>query len=313
MTDTRRRDDLDGLRGLAIALVVISHANVLPMPLGMAGVTAFFVLSGYIITTQLLREERIDLRNFYLRRALRLFPALLLLVSFVVAGGLIGLWPDEWPLGVVGALTYTTNLLRITIGPLGSLEHAWSLAIEEQFYLVWPLVMLAVPRRWLLGVAVAGAIAGTALYLATTGSGLTPYYSTLTNGGALLAGCAVAISRRRLPGLAGQLGVALIVVGGMMGSQLSAVIGAALVVATTTTALIPLAAVGRRAYGIYLWNGVFYVLLPAAPAIALTLLVAEASWRFVEQPMTRRFHRGLRPGVRGHTSRRASVPELATG
>jgi len=309
---TRRRDDLDGLRGLAIALVVISHANLFPMPLGMAGVTAFFVLSGFIITTQLLRENRIDLRNFYLRRALRLFPALLLVVGFVVLVGLIGLWPDRWPLGVVGALTYTTNALRIMVGPLGSLEHAWSLAIEEQFYLAWPLVMMAVPRRWLLGVALAGAIAGTALYLATTGSGLTPYYSTLTNGGALLAGCAVAVSRRRLPGIAGQLGIALIVVGGMMGSQLSAVIGATLVVATTTPGLIPLAAVGRRAYGIYLWNGVFYLLLPAIPAIALTVVVAEASWRFVEQPLTRRIHDGLRPGVRGSSLGNAHLPELAT-
>ena len=311
MTDTRRRDDLDGLRALAITLVVVSHTKLLPMPLGMAGVTAFFVLSGFIITTRLLGESRIDLRNFYLRRALRLFPALSLVVLFVVVAGVSGMLSGPWHLGVIGALTYTTNILRIAIGPLGSLEHAWSLAIEEQFYLVWPLVMLLVPRRWLLPLAIAGAVGGTALYLVSSGRGdLTPYYSTVTNGGALLAGCAVAVSRWRLPVLAGQLGVALIVVGGTMGSQLAAVVGATLVVSTTTAALIPLAPLGRRAYGIYLWNGVFYLLLPVVPAIVLTLLVAEASWRFLEQPLSRRLHHGLRPGARRPSG--ALATEFAT-
>ena len=310
-THDSRRLDLDGLRGLAISFVVFSHTDIYPMALGMTGVAMFFVLSGFIITRLLLREERIDLRSFYLRRALRLFPALWLMLAFVAVVGLAGGWASGWLAGIAGALTYSSNWLLMSGADLGPVFHAWSLAIEEQFYLVWPLALVIVPRRFLLPLALAGAFAGTTLHNVWKGPNDAAYFSSFTNAGALLAGCAVALSGRRLPRLAGSLGIALIFVGGILTSQLAAVLGASLVVASEAPALTPLAWIGRRAYGLYLWNWPLDILFPAAgiPVVIATFVCAEFSWRFVEQPLSRRFHARLRPrGIERRTPQPVAVP-----
>jgi peptidoglycan/LPS O-acetylase OafA/YrhL len=144
---------LDGLRGLAILLVFAFHLPLNVFRSGSYGVIVFFVLSGFLITTILLKElERWDrprLRWFYGRRAIRLIPALLL----VVAGYLIlqvtvfgepGLWwGQSWP-----ALFYVSNYVLEGGGDLLHLTHTWSLAIEEHFYLLWPMTLLVLPRRW---------------------------------------------------------------------------------------------------------------------------------------------------------------------
>ncbi|MHA3835651.1 acyltransferase family protein [Terrabacter sp. AAH1] len=140
---------LDGLRGLAILLVLLAHTVGLEGA-GMVGVLIFFVLSGYLITSLLLAEGRalgrVDLPVFYLRRAARLVPALIaFLVVFVAAIFLVqgvaavgGLVP-----GLVQALLYVTDL---TLGLQGNyrpeLAHLWSLAVEEQFYLIWPVCLV---------------------------------------------------------------------------------------------------------------------------------------------------------------------------
>jgi peptidoglycan/LPS O-acetylase OafA/YrhL len=150
---------LDGLRGLAVAAVVAFHVGVLRG--GWLGVDLFFVLSGYLISRLLFVEYtakgRIDLRKFWSRRARRLLPALLCVIVAVavaerVRGRLIGPAGGRWD--VIGALTYTSNWVRLRggagywsqFGPPSLLEHFWSLAIEEQFYLVWPLFMLGIAR-----------------------------------------------------------------------------------------------------------------------------------------------------------------------
>ncbi len=182
---------LDGLRALAVSAVLLYHAQQnMPsswMPGGFLGVEVFFVISGFLITSLLVaeheRSNRIDLRRFWLRRARRLLPALfaLLLVTMGVVGfggrvddsllehvrAFRGMWTSAW--------LYVTNWYEIVAGlnyadgvgrpPL--LRHLWSLAVEEQFYLVWPLVMWLVLRRFrrrlpLVGVVfvcTAGAIA----------------------------------------------------------------------------------------------------------------------------------------------------------
>lgn len=148
---------LDGLRAVAVVVVVVFHAGLSWLPGGFLGVDVFFVLSGYLITTLLLEEfdrtGRIDLWAFWARRARRLLPAFLVLVVVVSAMSPMVLPATEIALvrdDALSALAYVANWRMIlrgtdyfvqTAAP-SPLQHAWSLAIEEQFYLLWPLVLL---------------------------------------------------------------------------------------------------------------------------------------------------------------------------
>lgn len=130
---------LDGLRACAVALVIAYHAGV-PV-YGDLGVTGFFVLSGFLITWLLIREFRdtgtISMRNFYIRRTLRIFPAYYAFLVFtVVVDAILGV-PRSMLL-TVAAFTYTTNYYFAFHPHTGSLALTWSLAVEEQFYLLWP-------------------------------------------------------------------------------------------------------------------------------------------------------------------------------
>jgi peptidoglycan/LPS O-acetylase OafA/YrhL len=154
---------LDGLRAVAVGLVVFYHAGA-ALP-GDLGVTGFFVLSGFLITWLLLREKdrtsAIDLRAFYLRRTLRIFPAYFAFVAVsLLLDTLVG---DRWTTGrVVAAFTYTINYHNAFNGHVGPIAHAWSLAVEEQFYLLWPalFIWLSAAKRLRTGlfVAVAGVL-----------------------------------------------------------------------------------------------------------------------------------------------------------
>jgi len=216
---------LDGLRGVAVAAVLLYHGGVGWAGGGFLGVEVFFVLSGFLITSLLVAEwgrtATIRLGAFWARRARRLLPALFCLVAviglyYAVAGSaqaIPGLKGDG-----ISALTYWSNWHQISAGssyfaatgPVSPLEHTWSLAIEEQFYVVWPILVGAVlwlagrgaapgSRRPLLvvfGVTVAGAIASlvdTAI-LFDGGRHLDRvYYGTDTRASGLLIGAALAI------------------------------------------------------------------------------------------------------------------------
>jgi peptidoglycan/LPS O-acetylase OafA/YrhL len=141
---------LEGLRAVAVFVVISYHFFGAPIP-GDLGVSAFFVLSGFLITWLLLKEYgtagTVSVRNFYSRRVLRIFPAY---YCFVTVSFLIDYFrghPWDWALGLSGVL-YVVNYYNATHGnPPTSIAHAWSLAIEEQFYVLWPLVLLALARR----------------------------------------------------------------------------------------------------------------------------------------------------------------------
>jgi peptidoglycan/LPS O-acetylase OafA/YrhL len=153
---------LDGVRALAISLVVLFHYpwkqpffEPNPVHGGFLGVDVFFVLSGYLITALLLQEHatlgRISLKRFYARRALRLLPAFFVLFAiavvlhFALAAG-DGDRPDT--LGLFGMLFYAANWVNVyRDGALGVVAHTWSLAIEEQFYLVWPAILVLLLRK----------------------------------------------------------------------------------------------------------------------------------------------------------------------
>lgn len=142
---------LDGLRAIAVLLVITGHANY-PIPGIPAdlGVNLFFVLSGFLITRLLLAEQEdtghVDLWTFYKRRAFRIFPAYyaFLFLSFAI-DAVMG---DKWPASLTAsAISYTVNYFNATHGhPTTSIAHAWSLAVEEQFYLLWPVALMLMSR-----------------------------------------------------------------------------------------------------------------------------------------------------------------------
>jgi peptidoglycan/LPS O-acetylase OafA/YrhL len=174
---------LDGIRALAIGLVLFSHsviydsfARLAPIGLvaGYAGVAVFFVLSGFLITNILLREEErtgyITLRLFYLRRALRLFPALWLYLLVVSLIWLSGKLPHHPWHSFVSSLFYFRNL----VGRGHETDHLWSLSIEEQFYLLWPLVLVVLPQqnrlRLFIGIGVLNMVTWWRVFAAGTGA-----------------------------------------------------------------------------------------------------------------------------------------------
>jgi peptidoglycan/LPS O-acetylase OafA/YrhL len=143
---------LDGLRGVAILLVLACHADPPPLPGGFVGVDLFFVLSGFLITSLLLRERRlsgrISLRRFYVRRALRLLPALYALVSVCLIYTYFERSPKQFSDALVVAravVLYFYNWHAYVVRSLQTVPmfgHLWSLSIEEQFYFIWPILLI---------------------------------------------------------------------------------------------------------------------------------------------------------------------------
>ena len=297
-------------------LVVASHAGVPGFGFaGQVGVTMFFVLSGFLITTLLFDERdrtgRIDLAAFYWRRALRLLPALIMVIVFV------GLALRDW-LPSLWAVSYVGNWARIVGNDLGPLNHTWSLAIEEQFYIVWPLALigacaLRLSRRTMLAgmLGLVGVAFVTRVVLITApGTSLERImFGTDMQGGALLLGCAVAasgITRRstlgRIAAMAG-LAVACLAPGGIIADwtlwvTFAMFASAALILNAgedqrwLTSS--PLVFTGRISYGLYLWHfaiatvwaDAFDLLAWPIRLLALsvvTFAVASASYYGVEQ------------------------------
>jgi peptidoglycan/LPS O-acetylase OafA/YrhL len=288
------RPDLDGLRAIAVGLVILSHARLAVFANGGdVGVTVFFVLSGWLITILLLAEReqtgRIDLPAFYGRRVRRLGPALLLLLIVVFALDVVGGWPTI-ALSIGSTLFYVSNWVQATGTSVGFLGHTWSLSIEEQFYLVWPSVLIV------LGARRAGVIAAALVILITIvripADGPFEYFSTFTRGDAVLVGCALAVARVRLPAWTAIIGIGSILVLACVslphdiGIPL-VILAAAAVVCSGWRPLGRLAPMGKRAYGLYLWNWPLAILFGPL-AIPLTFVAAETSWRLVELPINRR-------------------------
>jgi peptidoglycan/LPS O-acetylase OafA/YrhL len=226
---------LDGVRALAVLAVLGYHAAVPGLEGGLLGVGVFLTLSGFLITSILLsgweRRGTFDLRTFWVHRARRLLPALGVLLATVLAVTAVvdpGALSRRWDETLAAAL-YVSNWTAIADGlsyaaVLGGpepLEHLWSLAVEEQFYLVWPILLLVL-LRWFRGDRGAAALATGVLALASfvwmavlASPGLDntrAYEGTDTRAGELLVGAALALllgplGRRRRPGVPGRLGL----------------------------------------------------------------------------------------------------------
>lgn len=288
---------------------------------GAVGILLFFVISGYLITRLLLREaaetERIHLGLFYARRALRLLPALFvvlaalpLLLVLLAPERISEWWANTWPV-----LTYTANMP--VAQDLYILSHAWTLAVEEHFYVLWPL-LLTLLLRWnrprlfsIVGVLALVGFVWRLTRVASNSDGFSIYVGTDTNAFALLIGCWLGIGchLKRLPRV--SKGTAIVAVLILIAiafipyepwqDPTSMVLGGPIVVLASLAILGGdrismhrtgwLQWFGARSYGLYLWHGLLVEItgVDATPftrlaVFAAAVVAAEMSWRFVEVP-----------------------------
>jgi peptidoglycan/LPS O-acetylase OafA/YrhL len=352
MTLSRYLPAVDGLRAIAVLTVIGFHAELPNLGGGFLGVEVFFVISGFLITALLLAEQeetaRIDLLSFWLRRARRLLPALGALIFTALLLALV-LAPDalaQTRADAAAAALYVSNwwqvlehrsyFMQIDRPPL--LQHLWSLAVEEQFYLIWPLVVAVLARygRRAVGACALLGSAISALWLAWLFNPvLDPtrvYVGSDTRASGLLMGAALAafmskplalhgdpLSRgsRWLREILGWGGLgflswsfthvhshaAFVYHGGLAWVGLaSCAVLAGIAKPSFAAKLIgapPFVWIGRRSYGLYLWHWpIFAVTRPELDTawsglevltlrLVLTFAVAEACYRFVEQPVRR--------------------------
>jgi len=357
-------DGLDGLRALAIAAVVLYHLDPAWLPGGFLGVDVFFVVSGFLITTLLQREALrhggIAFGRFWTRRARRLVPALVACVVVSIVAARIAHHDLVVHIGrqLLGALTFSTNWVEVAAGSSyfdqtspQLFTNFWSLAVEEQFYLGWPLVVallmsaralrgrrMAVGFAASLGVAVLSTALMALLYV--PGEDATRvYYGTDTHVMGLMLGAALAFAwssswRTRYASAwlmvrRPVLGAALLTLGlllwvlredspltyrgglALAGVATVVLVAALLPVGSTSAAepdsrwrtlmsAEPVAWIGRRSYGIYLWHwpvivivgqemraepGTFQYVVAATWCVIVTVALADLSYRFVEAPI----------------------------
>ena len=318
-THATRRGDIEGLRAVAVVLVVLFHAGIGDFAGGFIGVDVFFVISGFLITGLLLRERQasgtISLSNFYARRARRLLPAALLVLAVTLLVSLFILPPLLLP-GLAGdtaaAALYVSNLgfaVQATdyfaAGAAPSpILHFWSLGVEEQFYLCWPLLVLLVAR----GVGQVQRRVGLTLALIALSSfvfalWLTEvaqpwaFFSLPARAWELALGGLLAIAGARLARLpvslaagAGWLGLGLIVAGGLLLNETTPFPGYAALLPTLGAALVLVSGaqlsrwgparlldtalprfLGRISYSLYLWHWPILVLPALASGLPLSL------------------------------------------
>jgi peptidoglycan/LPS O-acetylase OafA/YrhL len=327
------RPDIQGLRGVSVLAVMIFHLAA-GLPGGFVGVDVFFVISGFlmtgIISEEFTKRGTFSFGAFYSRRMRRIFPALLVMIVLTTGLGCFLLFPGDYKefaqSGLYASLSLSNVFFLFSTGyfdiPAESkgLLHTWSLGVEEQFYLIWPLVMVG-----LLSVAKGRRVSMVSLLLCVVGAGfLVSVYGVLTNPKAAFyllharlwelaaGGLLIFVPRRQTQWLpAAGLGLILWSIFFLSPAwlfpgwnALPAVVGAALIVNPGSASSLvaralswqPLPFVGKISYSLYLWHwplivfwrqyrsGAAPTIVDAAILTAASGLVAFASWKWIEQP-----------------------------
>lgn len=280
---------LDGLRTIAVMAVFIHHTGLIPLHGGFIGVDIFFVLSGFLITSILVDERAstgsIDLFRFYIRRIGRLFPALLFFL-IIISIYILTFKPDlSINFEILPSLTYTMNWVRAFDFYDAKLTgHTWTLAVEEQFYIIWPLVILAIwPGKFLKPIVVILSLAIAAIlwrtYMVGTGALPARIYTGLdTHADGLVFGAAMAVLPRNILFLIGKwlwMPAAAYICYVLTSASASAfasynfgftvtALAAVAVIArivsdqgsvvTNSLNFLPMRWIGRLSYGFYLWH-----------------------------------------------------------
>ena len=356
------RADIDGLRAIAIGLVVIFHFQLLPIgEAGFIGVDVFFVISGFLITGNIARglaDGSFRLTTFYYRRVRRLYPAMITMLALYLLAGHVLLLPTKFEeLGVETLLSqlYVVNIyFWRTISYFGlradnvPLLHMWSLAVEEQFYLFYPLLLLLIHRfqnaRMLL---LLGLITVLSFGLGWAASGWKPqaaFYLLPTRAWELIAGGVLVLTLRRHPPpagllyLAGPLGLGLIALALVLHTPATAVPGWFIGLPVAASVLLLLAGLaptsptarllswpgmvwlGQISYPLYLFHWPVIILMrDTLPEVTLawrlaglagSVLLAWLTWRFVETPLR---HRRLIPTPRAFVITTLAVVAVMIG
>ena len=339
---SRYRPDIDGLRAIAVLLVVNFHAFPEAMPGGFIGVDVFFVISGFLITGILVREldqQRFSLLGFYQRRIRRIFPALIVVLCTALVLGWLWMLPTAYAqlsADVVASAAFISNFALLWQSGYFDVEsakkpllHLWSLGIEEQFYLFWPLILILAARLRLSILAVAAVIglASFVLNVALIGSNpVATFYLPFTRAWELLAGAVLACGWSQISQTSAAsnwraaVGLGLLTVAaGILATNsafpgwwaLLPVTGSALLLSApeawicrTALASRPLVWIGLISYPLYLWHWpmlVFFeiikfgslTLLERELILLLSTLLAWLTYRLIETPF-----RFGRPGAR---------------
>lgn len=332
----RYRSDIDGLRAVAVLSVVFFHLFKQALPGGYLGVDMFFVLSGYLITAIIwmeMRENRFSVVRFYDRRIRRIMPALLALLAAVTLICALLLLPSDligYGKSLLATLVFAANVYfwRDTdyFSPAAEqkpLLHIWSLGVEEQFYILFPLILVLLARwrahraLYAIGALTLGSL-GANIFALRIGGSLPAFFLIPTRAwelglGALLALLpAQSVPRSRGAGFAAALGAVLVIIGiahpvdsyWFFPVAVPVVIGTALLVlagrhdespVTRLLRLRPVVFTGLISYSLYLWHwpiivlSQYYLVRPLTPletaaAAALMAVCAIGSWRFIERP-----------------------------
>jgi peptidoglycan/LPS O-acetylase OafA/YrhL len=333
-----KRTDIQGLRGIAVLAVVVFHVSHKALPGGFAGVDIFFVISGYLITQILLRDMEAGvfrLRDFYQRRVRRLFPALFTVLAFTLIAGLIILPPK-----LLNELVYTQFFTTLflsnfafarladyfdTASSLKPLLHTWSLGVEEQFYLVFPILLFALYRfvRRFLWPALAGLALLSVIAAQVTSRPEAAFYLPTTRAFELLLGALAfwmqghVIFSDKIKRLASLLGVSVLIASLIFLNDhirfpglwaLPPCLGTALLLLTADgwgnklTVAPPLVWTGDISYSLYLWHWPVLVFARiifgetiwiALPVVIAAFGLAALSRRWIEQPFLEKRPRRL--------------------
>jgi peptidoglycan/LPS O-acetylase OafA/YrhL len=350
----RYRPDIDGLRAIAVVLVVYFHAFPDAMPGGFVGVDIFFVISGFLITGIIVREldqQRFGLLAFYARRIRRIFPALIVVLGATLVLGWLWMLPAAYAqlsADVFASAAFVSNIalwLQSGYFDIASgkkpLLHLWSLGIEEQFYLFWPLILM-LAARWRLNILAVAAVIGIASFILNVAligpDPVATFYLPFTRAWELLAGAALACGWHQLrqtstaSNLRAATGLLLIAIAAGVLDSKSAfpgwwavlpVAGAALLLSAPAAwgcrhllASTAMVRIGLISYPLYLWHWpllVFFGIIKFAPltlleralVVGLSFALATMTYRFIEIPF--RFGRPNRFRIAGLCSGMALV------